>query len=102
MRSALPLVALLVLMASCSAPPPRPAAQPFTPGVEGRSAAETCQTTSPECQRWTELARKCEEGLRQREQGYMGYQRPYCTEAESYREQVTGVPLSTSPGAYSF
>ena len=97
----LPLLPLLALLAGCSPLPP-PASQPFTPGVDGRSAAETCRTTSPECQRWTELARKCEESLRQREQGYMGYQRPYCTEAESYREQVTGIPLSSSPGAYQF
>ena len=102
MLPALPLVSLLVLMASCSAPPPHPAAQPFTPGVEGRSAAETCQTTSPECQRWTELARKCAENERQRDQGFMGRLPPYCSEMESYREQVTGIPLSTSPGAYQF
>ena len=92
---------LIALLTGCSSTPSAPPAA-FTPGVEGRSASEACQTTSQECQTWTELAKKCEESLRQREAGYMGRQEPYCTQAETYREEVTGIPLSTAPGAYSF
>lgn len=72
------------------------------PWVEGRSGSEVCNSTSPACQRWTELARKCEDNLRQREAGYMGRQIPYCDQAETYREQVTGVAVSSASGAYDF
>ena len=105
MRTSVPSLPLLALLASCASaqsPLPPQSPQPFTPGVEGRSAAETCRTTSPECQRWTELARKCAENERQRDQGFTGRLPPYCGEMESYREQVTGIPLSSSPGAYQF
>jgi hypothetical protein len=78
----------------------RPAA--FTPGVPGRSADEVCNTASPACQKWTELARKCEENMRARDAGDMSPQKPYCTEAEELRERITGVALSSEPGAYSF
>jgi hypothetical protein len=77
-------------------------AQSFTPGVAGRSPDEICQSTSPECRRWTELARKCQDNMTQREAGYMGQQQPYCSEMEAFREQVTGIAESSSPGAYSF
>jgi hypothetical protein len=40
--------------------------------------------------------------MRQREAGFMGHQLPYCSEMETFREQVTGIPDSGSPGAYSF
>ncbi len=70
--------------------------------VEGRSQEEVCNSTSQACQRWTELARKCEENMRQREAGYTGRLHPYCGEMEAFREEVTGVPLSSSPGAYDF
>jgi hypothetical protein len=92
-------------------PPPKPEPQPekssppnppFTPGVPGRSPAEVCQSTSPACQAWTELARKCEDNMRQREAGFMGQQPPHCSEMEALRERVTGVPDSSSPGAYQF
>jgi hypothetical protein len=32
----------------------------------------------------------------------MGRQEPYCTDAETYREQVTGIELENAPGAYNF
>lgn len=92
---------LIALLGGCGSAPSEPPAA-FTPGVEGRSASEVCQTTSQECQTWTELVKKCEESLRQREAGYMGRQEPYCTRAEEYREAVTGVLNSSSPGAYAF
>ncbi len=79
-----------------------PSEPPFTSGVPGRIPAEACQSTSFECQEWTKLARKCEENMRQREAGFMGHQLPYCSEMETFREQVTGIPDSGSPGAYSF
>lgn len=92
---------LIALLAGCSSAPSAPPVV-FTPGVEGRSASEVCQTTSQECQTWTELAKKCEESLRQQEAGYMGRHEPYCTQAEEYREAVTGVLNSSSTGAYAF
>lgn len=96
----------LLLLGGCVSRPvattaPSPAAV-FVPGVEGRSGSEVCNSTSPACQRWTELARKCEDNLRQREAGYMGRQIPYCDQAETYREQVTGVGVSSASGAYDF
>jgi hypothetical protein len=75
----------------------------FRPGVEGRSPDEICISTSPACQKWTYLSRKCQENMALRDAGYMGeFDRYYCGEAESFREQVTGIPLSTSPGAFDF
>jgi hypothetical protein len=84
--------------------PHQPVSKPvaFVPGVPGRSADEFCNSTSPECERWTALAIKCEDALRQRDAGYMGRQEPYCDQAEQYREQVTGIALSSDPGAYNF
>jgi hypothetical protein len=109
----LTLVGILGVFISCSAlffsgktPEKKEANLPssvvFSPGVEGRSQEEVCNSTSQACQRWTELARKCEENMRQREAGYTGRLHPYCGEMEAFREEVTGVPLSSSPGAYDF
>ena len=92
-------------------PPPKPEPQlpesippepSFTPGVPGRSPAEVCQSTSSACQAWTELARKCEDNMRQREAGFMGALPAHCSEMETLRERVTGVSDSSSPGAYQF
>jgi hypothetical protein len=77
-------------------------AGPFKPGVPGRSDKEVCRSTSAACQKWTELAKKCEANMQQRDTGYMGPQKPYCTQAESLREKATGIGLSTAPGAYAF
>lgn len=75
----------------------------FQPGVPGRSSSEVCNSNSQECQTWTALATACQENMRQREAGYMGrFDRNYCTEMEEYRERVSGVALSTDPGAYNF
>jgi hypothetical protein len=74
----------------------------FVPGVEGRSPEEVCNTTSENCQKWTFLSKKCEINMLQRELGYMGKQVLYCSEAQSLRQQVTGIDLSTAPGAYNF
>ena len=75
----------------------------FTPGVEGRSPDEICNSTSQACQKWTEMARKCEENMTARENGYMGkFETNYCSDMESFREKVTGIDDSSSPGAYSF
>jgi len=83
--------------------PATTAVQSFAPGVPGRSNNEVCNTSSVECQHWTALAIKCQDNMRRREEGYMGkFDRNYCTEMETYREQVTGVSVSTDPGAYSF
>lgn len=76
---------------------------PFTPGVAGRSANEVCSSTTPECQQWTALAVGCEENIKRRDAGYMGqFSRNYCDEMEVFRERITGVENSSSPGAYSF
>lgn len=74
----------------------------FVPGVDGRSSEEICNTTSESCQKWTFLAKRCEQNMLQREAGYTGEQVPYCSEAESFRERVTGIDLSTDPGAFNF
>jgi hypothetical protein len=77
--------------------------QPFAPGVPGRQASEVCNTTTPECRHWTALAIRCEENMRRRDEGYLGqFDRNYCSEMESYREQVTGIAVSSDSGAYSF
>jgi len=88
-------------LTACGSPEP-PKQQAFTPGVEGRSADEVCNSTSKECQEWTALARQCQENMRRRDEGYMGRLEPYCDQMETYREQVTGIALSSDPGAYNF
>jgi hypothetical protein len=45
---------------------------------------------------WMALALECEQNLAN------GVAGNACTRAETYREQVTGIALSTTPGAYSF
>ena len=72
------------------------------PGVQGRSADKVCQSTSPACQRWTELARKCEANMRAIEAGDLTPKQPYCMEMENLRESATGIELSSDPGAYDF
>lgn len=96
-RNRILLLAAIIPLGGCTVTPP-----PFTPGVEGRAANEVCQSSSSECQQWTELARKCEENMRKRDAGDMSPQRPYCTQAESLREQASGVANSSDPGAYNF
>ena len=71
--------------------------------VTGRTAEEICHSTTSECKHWTELAQGCAENMRQRDAGYMGkFPRNYCSEAETYREQVSGIADSSAKGAYSF
>jgi len=89
---------LFLPLASCSSPKE----EAFKPGVEGRSAEEVCQSTSPDCQQWTALAIKCQENMSRRDEGYMGRLEPYCDQMETLREQVTGIAVSSDPGAYSF
>ena len=61
-----------------------------------RRSDETCTSDSVECKTWTELALKCEQNLANAVAGNA------CTKAEEYREKITGVALSSAPGAYSF
>ena len=93
-------IALLLFLplTSCSSPKK----EAFKPGVEGRSAEEVCQSTSHDCQQWTALAIKCQENMSRRDEGYMGRLEPYCDQMETLREQVTGIAVSSDPGAYSF
>lgn len=72
-------------------------------GVDRRSSDEICRSTSVECKNWTALAQGCALNMRRREAGYMGkFPRNYCSEAETYREEVTGIKNSSAPGAFSF
>jgi len=64
--------------------------------LEYRSAGEVCQSNSPECQSWMEKALVCETNL------VNGIAGSACTQAEHYRERVTGIELSTAPGAFNF
>ena len=61
-----------------------------------RSANELCNSNSPECIQWSQLILKCEENLAN------GVSGNACLTAESYRESVTGIELSSAPGAYNF
>ena len=92
---------LALALTACGSPEP-PKQQPFSPGVEGRGVGEVCNSTSKECQEWTALAEQCQQNMRRRDEGYMGRLEPYCNQAETYREQVTGIALSSDPGAYNF
>lgn len=95
-------VLTLVLTGCVHATTPAPDAAAGVANIPERETSEACQSSSPECRRWTELAKLCEENLRQRDAGFMGRQEPYCTQAEEYREAVTGVADSTAPGAHRF
>ena len=103
-------VTALIDTTTVTSPPPTPkpveqmgTSTTFRPGVPGRSSSEVCNSSSKQCQYWTSLAKRCEENMRQRDAGYMGsFDRNYCSEMEAYRESITGVALSTDPGAYNF
>jgi hypothetical protein len=82
--------------------PSQPSESAFTPGVEGRGPDEVCNSTSEACKKWTEMAQMCEVNMAARESGYMGELQPYCSNMESFREKVTGILDSSSPGAYDF
>lgn len=70
--------------------------------LKSRSRSEICTSDSANCQKWTELAVPCEENMKRREEGYMGKLEPWCSQMEEFREQVTGIPVSSDPRAYSF
>ena len=61
-----------------------------------RGSDEVCTTDSTFCVSWTEKALLCEENLANAVPGTA------CTDMENYREMVTGVALSSAPGAYAF
>lgn len=61
-----------------------------------RGPAEVCSSDSVECKTWAKLALTCEQNLANAVAGNA------CTKAEQYREQVTGVAVSSDPGAYNF
>ena len=82
--------------------PPQSPESAFIPGVEGRSPDEVCNSTSEACKKWTKMAKMCEANMAARESGYMGELQPYCSNMESFREKVTGILDSSSPGAYDF
>jgi hypothetical protein len=104
MRSAISAIALLsaLALASCASNPPEGASQkavnedPRAKLLEYRSAKEICSSTSPQCKQWIDMALRCEINLAE------GIAGNACSKAESYRERVTGIALSTGPGAYSF
>jgi len=64
--------------------------------LEYRSVGEVCQSKSPECQTWMEKALLCETNL------VNGIAGSACTQAEQFRERVTGIELSKAPGAFNF
>ena len=81
------------------------AAQPKkeeTVATLNRPASERCNSDTLACKEWTKLAIGCDENMKRRDEGYTGKLTPYCSAAENYREQVTGIASSTAPGAYVF
>ena len=68
-----------------------------------RSQHEMCHSGSKYCKRWTELAYRCELSLWQINNGEFDSPfKGYCRKAEAFRERITGIKLSTFPGAYDF
>ena len=68
-----------------------------------RGVTEVCTSESEACVAWTKMALGCEENMQRRNEGYMGkFDRNWCSEAEAYRESVTGVMNSSDLGAYTF
>lgn len=68
-----------------------------------RDFSELCHSGSDACKAWRTLAYECELGMQEMDKG--NFDNPYrgsCSEAEALRERVTGISLSTAPGAYSF
>ena len=63
-----------------------------------RGPDEICNSDGGNCMLWTNLALHCE---RQSNGETTSYDKP-CSAMESFRERVTGVDLSTAPGAYNF
>jgi len=91
----LPICLLAAGLTACGGAP-EAKKDPRSELLSYRSPAEVCTSDSAECKTWTELALKCEQNLANAVAGNA------CTKAEEYREQVTGVALSSDPGAYSF
>ena len=74
----------------------------ITLSVEGPSG--TCQSDSLDCETYTRLRLKCELFMRDFDRG-LGTNSPYrgyCGQAETFRENATGIGLSTAPGAMDF
>jgi hypothetical protein len=66
--------------------------------VSYRGSMPVCMTDSGNCMAWTNLALHCE---RQAAGEATDYDKP-CSAAENFRERVTGIELSTAPGAFDF
>ena len=63
-----------------------------------RNESDICMSDGGNCMLWTNIMLHCE---RQMSGETTGYSKP-CTSAEEFRERVTGIALSSSPGAYNF
>ena len=63
-----------------------------------RTADQICSSDGGNCMAWTNLALHCELQLNGQP---TDYDKP-CSSAESLRERVTGIDLSSAPGAYNF
>ena len=69
-----------------------------------RSNTERCISPSVDCKVWTGLALKCEINMAEIDKGNYA-SLPYrgaCTDAEEWRERVTGIESSNAPKAYVF
>jgi len=98
MRKGLFAAGMAILLVACSQEPPE---EKTTKSLKDelltyRSANEVCTSETSECIEWTKLMLKCEENLAKMVSGTA------CSKAEEYREEVTGIELSSSPGAYDF
>ena len=94
-----PVVAAGLLLAStaCSSEPKPPTIAEMTPQqryeqlLAIRGEDKVCHGDTDDCNRWTELMLGCETE-----------QTRTCMDAEQLRERITGVQLSSAPGAYNF
>ena len=98
MRSVSVLAGVALLLGACSPPAPK---EVTTDSLRQellayRSVDEVCTSDSTDCRQWIEMALKCEHNLEKMIAGNA------CTQAEEFREQVTGIELSSKPGAYDF
>ena len=104
LRAPIAAAVLLLGATGCTTEPKLPTIGEMTSGqihselVDLRGEDRVCDGDSGECAHWVILALHCE---RQYNGISTGYDQP-CGDMEDLREQLTGIDLSSAPGAYNF